>query len=229
MNIHFVLAPTDRMEGGGLSSSEARSPMIHLSNIGKYESIEELATIANAGLFTVFLAIVSARIGNLGGLPLNTYFEMFGHEGVVSCVMLIAILFQIARYFYSTLYGKYDRAWSPFIFICFLIGTQVIYDLAFYYGVVNTLKPGQNYMVDIIRSYINENTWGALGGHSVFFILTALVAMILNDSSDLSKLVLFGSVVFLIPYVLSIRYTKPAPPPPPPPPKKEAENLRGFY
>ena len=138
------------MEGGGYSSTGggfSSGPSIHLSNIGKYESIDEIATIANAGLFTTLLAIISARIGHLGGNSLNTYFELFGLEGIISCVALIGILFQIARYFYTTLYATYERAWSPFIFLCFLIGTQVISDLAFYYGVVSTLKEKQNYMV----------------------------------------------------------------------------------
>jgi hypothetical protein len=220
------------MEGGGYSSTGggfSSGPSIHLSNIGKYESIDEIATIANAGLFTTFLAIVSARIGELGGVSLNTYFELFGLEGIVSCVALIGILFQIARYFYTTLYATYERAWSPFIFICFLVGTQVVSDLAFYYGVVNVLKEKQNYMVDIIRKYIGENKWGALGGHSVFMVLTALVAMILNESSDLSKIVLFGVVAFLIPYAISIRYMKPAPPPPPKPKEETIRDARGFY
>jgi len=220
------------MEGGGYSSTGggfSGGPSIHLSNIGKYESVDEIATIANAGLFTTLLAIVSARIGQVGGTSLNTYFEVFGLEGIVSCVMLVAILFQIARYFYTTLYATYERAWSPFIFICFLLGTQVVSDLAFYYGVVNVLKEKQNYMIDMIRKYIGENKWGALGGHSVFIVLTALVAMILNESSDLSKIVLFGVVAFLIPYALSIRYMKPAPPVPVAPPPKTMTDARGFY
>jgi len=218
------------MEGGGFSSTGGgSSSLIHLSNIGKYESIDDFATILNAGFFTTFLAIVSARIGGLGGLSLNMYFEFFGLEGILSCVMLIAILFQIARYFYTTMYGTYERAWSPFIFICFLVGVQVVYDLAFYYGVVNVLTKGQNTIVDIIRAYVNENKLGALGGHTVFMVLTALVAMILSESSDLSKYVLFGTLAFLIPYALSIRHTKPAPVAPPPPKEEKMEDARGFY
>jgi len=204
------------MEGGGYSStSSSASSFVHLSNIGKYESTDEFSTIANSAFFTTLLVILSARIGGLGGFPLNTYFEIFGLEGVLSCVALIAILFQIARYFYSTLYATYERTWSPFVFISILLCTQLVYDLAFYYGIVNTLKKGQNHLVDIIRAYVNENKMGALVGHSVFMVLTALVAMILNDSSDVSKWVLFGVLAFLVPYALSIQYTKPAPPPPP--------------
>ena len=217
------------MDGGGYSSTGGgTSSLIHLSNIGKYEVIDDFATIANAGLFTTVLTIISARIGGLGGFSLNTYFELFGLEGIVSCVMMITILFQITRYFYTTMYGTYERVWSPFIFICFLVGVQVTYDLAFYYGVVNVLKKGQNYMVDIIRAYVNENKLGALGGHTVFMVLTALVAMIMNESSDLSKIVLFGVLAFLVPYALAIQYAKPAPPPPPPKAEK-IEDARGFY
>jgi hypothetical protein len=217
------------MEGGGYSSAESKMSFVQLSNIGKYESVDELATIANAGFFTMILTIISARIGGLGGLPMNLYFEMFGLEGIISCVMLTTILFQISRYFYTRLYGTYDRAWSPFVFICFLIGAQVLYDLIFYYGVVANMKKGQNDVIDLIRAYSNENGWKAVAGHSVFVIVTALVAMILCDSSDLAKLILFGVLAFSIPYVISIPFVKPAPPPPPPKKEEVQRNPRGFY
>jgi hypothetical protein len=218
------------MEGGGYSSSSSStSPFIHLSNIGKHESTDEILTIANSAFFTIFLVILSARIGGLGGFPLNTYFEIFGLEGIVSCVALIVILFQTTRYFYSTFYGTYERSWSPLVFICMLLGVQAVYDLAFYYGVVNTVKKGQNHLLDIIRSYVNSNQLGALGGHSVFMVLTALVAMILNESSDVSKWILFGVVAFAVPYVLSIQYAKPVVVAPPPPKTEPMKDVRGFY
>jgi hypothetical protein len=110
-----------------------------------------------------------------------------------------------------------------------LLGVQAVYDLAFYYGVVNTVKKGQNHLLDIIRSYVNSNQLGALGGHSVFMVLTALVAMILNESSDVSKWILFGVVAFAVPYVLSIQYAKPVVAAPPPPKTEPMKDVRSFY
>jgi L-cystine uptake protein TcyP (sodium:dicarboxylate symporter family) len=152
---------------------------------------------------------------------------MFGLEGILSNVALIVVVFQIARYFYTVLYEKNDRSWSPFVFISILLGVQVVYDLVLYYGVINNLKKGQSDIFDVLRAYVNEGGWHCILTDVIFMCLTALAAMVLDDTSDISKISLLMLVVFLIPYILSIPYKKPAPPPPPP--KQETmKDARGF-
>lgn len=207
------------MEGGGT---------VFLSDIGDYRKIDDLYTIFNSSLFTLFLSLIATRIGNLGGYTLNTFFDTFGLEGVLSNTMLITILFQLTRYFYTVVYSRSDRGWSPFVFLCVLLIVQIAHDLLFYYGVINLLPSGKNDMVDILKDYSKENSWQAIGGHSAFMIITALVAMTTNDMDSLAKLVVLGLVLYLLPYVLAIVKKKPAPPPPPP--KKETiKDARGFY
>lgn len=211
------------MEGGGSGSNG-----VYLSDIGDYKNVDDLYTIFNASLFTIFLSILATRIGNVGGVSLNTYFDIFGLEGILSNTMLVTILFQIARYFYTVIYAHYDKGWSPFVFICVLLAIHLLHDLLFYYGIINLLPSGKNDMIDVLKSYAKENNVTAIGAHSAFMIITALVAMITNDMSILSKLLLFGAIFYLIPYTLSIVYKKPLPPPPPP--KKESmSDARGFY
>ena len=211
------------MEGGGSGSNA-----VYLSDIGDYKNTDDLYTIFNASLFTIFLSILATRIGNVGGLTLNTYFDVFGLEGILSNTMLVTILFQIARYFYTVVYAHYDKGWSPFVFICILLVVHLLHDLLFYYGIINLLPSGKNDMIDILKSYAKENNISAIGGHSLFMIITAIVSMITNDMGNLSKLILFAVVFYLIPYTLSIVYKKPLPPPPPP--KKETmKDARGFY
>ena len=93
------------------------------------------------------------------------------------------------------------------------------------------LPSGKNDMIDVLKLYAKENKLSTIGGHSLFMVITALVAMITNDMSLIYKFIMFGVVFYLIPYTLSIVYKKPAPPPPPP--KKEtmtdARGPRGFY
>lgn len=214
------------MEGGGSASNA-----VYLSDIGDYKNIDDLYTIFNSSLFTLFLSILATRIGNVGGLSLNTYFDVFGLEGILSNTMLVTILFQIARYFYTVVYAHYDKGWSPFVFICILLVVHLLHDLLFYYGVINILPSGKNDMIDVLKVYAKENKLSTVGGHSLFMVITALVAMITNDMDLIYKFVMFGIVFYLIPYTLSIVYKKPAPPPPPP--KKESMNdvrgARGFY
>lgn len=212
------------MEGGGITTSG-----LELSDIGDYKKTEDLFPIANAALFTIFLSIVAARLGNLGGTYLNTYFDVFGLEGVLSNIMLVVILVQIARYIYTSAYGSYGKTWSPFIFICIIMSVQLVHDLVFYFGMLNSLPDGKNDMLDIIKKYARDNSRNALGGHVILLGLTALVAMIMKNMSDLYLLLIPALVLYLLPYVLSIAFKKPAPPAPPPPPKKDGMNdYRGY-
>lgn len=211
------------MEGGGITKSG-----LELSDIGDYKKTEDLFPIANAALFTIFLSIVAARLGNLGGTYLNTYFDVFGLEGVLSNIMLVVILVQIARYIYTSAYGSYGKAWSPFIFICIMMSVQLVHDLVFYFGMLNSLPDGKNDMLDIIKKYARDNSRNALGGHVILLGLTALVAMIMKNMSDLYLLLIPALVLYLLPFVLSIAFKKPAPPAPPPPKKDGMNDYRGY-
>ena len=200
-----------------------------LSDIGDYRSSDDIFVIGNAAIFSLLLFTIATRIGGLGGLPLNTYFDLFGLEGILSNAMLLVILMQIARYIYSTLYTSYGKAWSPLIFLCFVLIAQVGFDLLFYYGIINIAPSGINEMIDILRVYSKQSTLQAIGGHAVLILVTALTAMIMCGTSLVTRL-LFGAVIlFIFPFILSIVIKKPAPPPPPPPPAKEQmTDYRGF-
>ena len=209
-----------------MESNASDGMSLSLSDISDYQKVEDVGTVSVAGMFTTLLVLLSTRIGGFGGYAFNAFFDMFGIEGVISMVSLIAILFQITRYLYTIFYEKGGKAWSPFVFICFLLGVHLVHDLVFYYGVLTQLPKGKNDMIDILRAIAGENKVYAVAMHSVFLVVTALIAMMLHDISDLSKLVLFGVILYIIPYTLAIHFPKPAPPPPPPKPEA-MKDLRG--
>jgi hypothetical protein len=211
-----------------MDSDASNNSGLSLSDIGDYTEIADLGTISVAGMFTTLLVLLSTRIGGFGGLAMNAFFDMFGIEGLVAMVMLVVVLFQITRYLYTVLYEKSGKTWSPFVFICFLLGVHLVHDLVFFYGVISQLPKGKNDMIDILRAVAADNKLYTIAAHSVLLILTAFVAMIIQDVSDLSKLALVGVILYLIPYGLAIHFPKPAPPPPP---KKEEpmKDMRGNY
>jgi len=211
-----------------MDSDASNNSGLSLSDIGDYTEIADLGTISVAGMFTTLLVLLSTRIGGFGGLAMNAFFDMFGIEGLVAMVMLVVVLFQITRYLYTVLYEKSGKTWSPFVFICFLLGVHLVHDLVFFYGVISQLPKGKNDMIDILRAVAADNKLYTIAAHSVLLILTAFVAMIIQDVSDLSKLALFGVILYLFPYALAIHFPKPAPPPPP---KKEEpmKDMRGNY
>lgn len=200
-----------------------------LSDIGDYRSSDEIFVIGNAAMFSLLLFTIATRIGGLGGLPLNTYFDIFGIEGVLSNTMLLVILIQFARYIYSTLYTSYGKAWSPLVFLCFVLAAQALYDVLFYYGIINVVPAGLNDMVDILRAYAKQSTLHTMGSHAILILVTALTAMIMCGTSLVTHLLFAAVILFIFPYILSIVTKKPAPPPPPPaPPKDQMTDYRGF-
>ena len=217
------------MEGAISYSAAGGGSGFTLSNIGDYKKVEDLYVIGSASLFTLFLSVIAARIGGLGGLTLNTYFDMFGLEGVLSNTMLVTLILQISRYFYTVFYGASGKAWSPFVFICIVLVLQVLHDLLFYYGVINILPSGKNEMVDMLKQYAAENKLKAVGAHSTFLIVTAIVAMVMKDMTDLQQLIIPGVVLYMLPYFLSVVTKKPVPPPPPPKKQETFRDARGFY
>jgi hypothetical protein len=211
-----------------MDSDASNSVGLKLADIGNYENMNDFSTIGLSGLFTGLLMILSARVGGFGGLPLNTFFDMFGIEGVITIVTFIVVLFQITRYLYTAFYEKSGKTWSPFVFICFLLGAHLIHDLVFYYGIVSQLPKGKNDMIDILRALAANHKVYTLVAHSAILVATALIAMILHEVSDLAKLIVFVVMLYITPYALAIHYPKPAPPPPPPK-KEKMEDMRGNY
>ena len=211
-----------------MDSNAPNNVGLKLADIGNYENMNDFSTIGLSGVFTSLLVVLSARVGGFGGLPLNTFFDMFGIEGIITIVTFIVVLFQITRYLYTAFYEKSGKTWSPFVFICFLLGAHLIHDLVFYYGIVSQLPKGKNDMVDILRALAANHKVYTLVAHSAILVATALIAMILSEVSDLAKMVVFVVMLYIIPYALAIHYPKPEPPPPPPK-KEKMEDMRGNY
>jgi hypothetical protein len=177
-----------------------------------------MVAVAAAGLIGTDLAVLLARFG-AGGYSLNTFFDTLGLEGALATTTYITILFQIVRWFYTTFYAV-GRPWSPFVFVCMLIGAQVIHDLIVNYGVFTTIPAGKNEMIDALKRYAAENGSRALSAHVGLLIVVAILAMFLKESSAVFALIVVSISVYALPFVLNT--AGPKPPPPPPPPKKEA-------
>ena len=108
------------MYGGARQlESPQQTDMFILGDIGDYKDVGDIIPIASASLIGIDVGILLSRYGGLGGYSLNTYFDTFGLEGVLANTSFVVILFQIARWFYTTFYAI-GRPWSPFVFVCIL-------------------------------------------------------------------------------------------------------------
>jgi hypothetical protein len=211
------------MEGGGSTST------LSLADIGDFRKVEETLTTTKASLFSTLLVLLSARVGNVGGTSLNEVFTQFGLESVIALVTLLTIVLQFARYMYWVVYGAYGKPWSPFIFVCIAIALQLLLDAALKYGLFGFIPKGKNEMVDAVRKYYFETDMMVFAGHSVLIGMTALIAMVLHETSDLQSYILMTVTVFGIVLALSGVAPKPAPPPAPPKKAPEMKDVRQYY
>jgi hypothetical protein len=203
------------MEGGG------EQELFKLGDIGDYHDVGDATAIASATITSINIVAALTRTGVLGGFSLNSYFDTFGLEGILANTSLIVIIFQLARWVYTTFYASGGRPWSPFVFVCMLIGVQTLHDLFFYYGVIKYVPSGNNEMIDALKKYSSENGSRALAGHSVFLIFVAAIAMILKEYSLLVSVSVVTLTLYMLPYVIATFGPRPPAPPPPPPAEKK--------
>ena len=199
------------MEGGGATESFV------LGDLGDYKNVDDMAPIASGALVGLNLVAALARFGGIGGISLNTYFDSFGLEGILLNVSYVTLLFQVARWAYTCFYSSGDREWSPFVFVCIVMGMQFVNDLIFYYGPLSIVPNGKNDMIDILKRYVAENGSRVLAGHALFLIFVAVIAMFIKESSTLFTYLVIAISLYTLPLLL----TTVGPKPPPPPPKAD--------
>jgi len=184
------------MEGGSVEA-------FRLGNIGNFAEIEDFYPMTIASVFGLNLAIAAARLGNVGGASLNTYFDAFGLEGILANVALVILILQISRFGYTNGYGL-TKPWSPFVFVCILLVVQFLHDLIFYFGALNILPSGKNEMIDSLKEYAREHGGYALGGHAFLLIVIAVAAMIFKETTVLVRMISITVLLYIMPYIITL-------------------------
>ena len=195
--------------------------LFRLGDIGDYKITDDILPIGSATIIAINFAAMMTRVGLIGGRSLNTYFDSFGLEGILANTSLIVIMFQVARWAYTRAYTDTGHSWSPFVFVCALLGVQLIHDVLFYYGAINLIPIGNNEIIDVLKKYSKEHGPRALAGHAAFLIFVAVLAMFFKERSFLFTFMVVNLTLYMLPFVITTLGPKP-PPPPPPAPEKAA-------
>jgi hypothetical protein len=186
-------------EGGGGDLIQLK-----LHDIGDYSNVDDFRPMISGSLVSMNIALALGRMGALQSNTFNTYFDTFGLEGILANTSLVVLVIQAARWLYTRFYTAGQKPWSPLVFMAVLLATQVVYDMIFYFGIVNQLPPGNNEMVDALKAYAKENGPRALGGQSIFVLVAALFAMLLKEVSFVTSFVIVTLTFYLLPYIISI-------------------------
>jgi hypothetical protein len=141
------------------------------------------------------------------GSAVNRWYDLFGLNAVLADVLIIVIGFVIARYLYTGwIKNKFAKGkWSPAWFTGTLVGTQLIHDLAFYYGVITQVPRGHNTMMDVFKDYAASGGAKILAADAGMMVASSILAIMLKSSVP-HVFASFGLVVaYALPYIL---YTK---------------------
>ena len=186
--------------GGGLSTS--------LPNISNWKDPMLFGTILVSAMIVEVLTIFFAKyFPDTLGEPLNKWYDQFQLSAVLcdaGILIIGVILTQILyTYFFAPTYG-----WNPLIFICLLLGVQLVHDLIFHFAVIQPLPKGHNEMIDTMKSYTKGGGAMILLGDSVLILATTLITMALKDRSLPTLLFAGLGAAYTLPYILTTRWEK---------------------
>jgi hypothetical protein len=183
---------------------------ISLPDISDYHNLNDI--------FIIFFAILMMEVGLIfsvryipalfGDLykTLNEWYSTFQFTAVISDVLIILLMFIIARYIY-TLWIKPRYGWNPLIFVGLLIGLQIMRELLFYLTAILPIPFGKNQLIDLFKQYSMRATPKIIGGNMLLISIAALIAFYYKTQP--MHILVTASVLALynITYVLYTRQT----------------------
>jgi len=152
-------------------------------NITNYKNIGDWFYIIPAAILVDFIVIVMAKFPgekpDFGVNALNDWYNKFSTFAVVSDVTSLLIGIAAARYIYTSLNLN-----SPILFIVVLLIFQLFHDLFFFTAVITPIKKGHNAMIDVFKSYAEENGAKILVADALMLVGSVLTAHILKALPD---------------------------------------------
>jgi hypothetical protein len=175
--------------------------MTYFKDISKPDS---LLTIFIGLLVTEVIMITLFRSDRgIWKTMINRWYTEFTWSAIISDVAIVMIGFFITQYLYKQFVGQ---KWNPLIFIGILLAVQIIHDILYYLFVIRPFPPQTNKIMDFMNLYAEEVTWGAITGDSLMVIMTAVIAMLLKNTSNYNQLFVMTSSLYLMPYLLYQKY-----------------------
>ena len=150
-----------------------------ISDISDYRNLNDI--------FIIFFAILIMEVGLIfsvqyipvlfGNLykSLNEWYNTFQFTAVISDILIILIIFTIARYIY-TIWIKPRYGWNPLIFVGVLLGLQIVRDVLMYLVAILPIPVGKNDIIDTIKRYSMKGSPNIMGANAMLIIVSALIA-----------------------------------------------------
>jgi hypothetical protein len=140
------------------------------SKMNLEQVLERPAIVITAVIIVDVIALVLARNGLVGDV-VNTWYNRFGFGAFVSDVgsICFGIFLSLALFYYVLP----KNSFTLFNFTASVVGIQLVHDLLFAL-IIKGYPAGSNRMMDVFKSYVNENGFKILLVDAIMMILSAL-------------------------------------------------------
>jgi hypothetical protein len=154
-----------------------------IPDISDYHNVSDIIMLFFA-ILTVDVSVLFLirYFPNIFGQALNDWYSNFQLNAILSDVLIILLVFIVARYIYTE-WIKPMYGWNPALFIGLLVLLQVIHDVLFYLCVILPIPVGKNAIIDLFKRYSRGGPV-IIGGDSLLMIASALVAFYYKSQPD---------------------------------------------
>lgn len=200
-----MVVPAVAVGGAGVAYALAQP---QLKNIGYFGEATDLWYIIVAVLVIDVLVIFLTRyFPATMGSNLNRWYTTFGLNAVLADVLIIVLVFLVARYVYTNYVepSLAERVWSPWIFIGLFVALGVVHDFGFY-KMIQSMSRGTNSMIDLFKDYAEAGGFNIVFGDGLMVAGSGLLAMILKGQPDHVTGFIGVLAAYCVPYIL---HTKP--------------------
>ena len=155
-------------------------------------------------LIELFFLFLIRYYPEIFGKYINVWYNRFKLSAVIADVGIILLGFAIARYVYSHyIYPNFD--WNPAYFTLTTVAIQVIHDVLFYFGVIKTVPPGENAMMDVFRGYAEEKGGKIILADSSMMVGSSLLSMAMKSLAPHTVVFIGLLAAYAVPYILETR------------------------
>jgi len=170
-------------------------------NITNYKNIGDWFYLVPAvlviDLIVIFLTKYPGMNPSFKVTSLNEWYTKFGISAVASDVLSILIGLMVTRYIYTTMNLK-----NPLLFLLILVLFQVAHDIFFYTQVILKMPKGHNQMIDVFKSYADENGAKVLVADAIMMVSSAVLASALKSSEGHVTIATLLITLYSITYII---------------------------
>ncbi len=153
--------------------------------------ISKPATIVLAVVLVDLFAMILAR-NNLAGKVINDWYNKFTLGAYVSDVASICFGIFLSLVLFKYVFPK--NSFTLINFILCVVVIQLVHDLLFA-GVIRAYPAKSNRMMDMFKSYVDENSWKILLVDASMMIASVLIIVAL---SKVDSLVIYALLAFFL-------------------------------